>query len=216
MNPPRSSPLADMLAGGDWRARLHGAVSPLDHGVRPLSVAGYRPPGREDHRPGRTAAVLVPILEGTCPEVILTLRAENLSAHGGQVAFPGGAAEPGDASAVATALREAHEEIALDPARVTPVGFLDRYDTISDYRVLPVVGLVAAGTEVWPDDVEVTAVFSVPLEIALDPGRYERREVERDGRHYVIHSLHHGGHLIWGATAAMLLNLAERMGVTGD
>ncbi|MDX1380326.1 MAG: CoA pyrophosphatase [Xanthomonadales bacterium] len=216
MPPPETSSVARWLAGEDWRARLRQAVSPLDHGVRPLSVAGYRPPGREAHRPARTAAVLVPILEGVSPQVILTLRAENLSAHGGQVSFPGGAAEPGDDSAVATALREAREEIALDPSRVTPVGFLDRYDTISDYRVLPVVGLVAAGTEVWPDDVEVTAVFGVPLEIALDPGRYQRREIERDGREYVIHSLNHGGHLIWGATAAILLNLARRLGVPGD
>ena len=216
MPPPETSSVARWLAGEDWCARLRQAVSPLDHGVRPLSVAGYRPPGRDDHRPARTAAVLVPILEGPSPQVILTLRAEHLSAHGGQVSFPGGAAEPGDDSAVATALREAHEEIALDPSRVTPVGFLDRYDTISDYRVLPVVGLVAAGTEVWPDDVEVTAVFGVPLEIALDPGRYQRREIERDGREYVIHSLNHGGHLIWGVTAAMLLNLSRRMGVAGD
>ena len=216
MSSYKTSTAVASLLGGDWRARLGQAVSPLDHGVGPLGLAGYRPPGREDHRPARTAAVLVPIIDGSSPEVILTLRAENLSAHGGQVSFPGGAAEPGDASAVAPALREAHEEIALDPSRVTPVGFLDRYDTISDYRVLPVVGLVAAGTQVWPDDVEVTAVFGVPLEIALDPGRYQRREIERDGRQYIIHSLNHGGHLIWGATAAMLLNLSRRMGLAGD
>jgi 8-oxo-dGTP pyrophosphatase MutT (NUDIX family) len=125
-----------------WRELLLEAVSPLESGVRQLQISGYRPPGDEPFRPSRTAAVLVPLIDAPEPEMVFTRRAEDLPQHPGQVSFPGGAAEENDNSAVETALREAHEEIGL-PRQVTrPIGFLDRMDTISDYRVLPVVALI--------------------------------------------------------------------------
>jgi 8-oxo-dGTP pyrophosphatase MutT (NUDIX family) len=131
--------------------------------------------------------------------------------HAGQVSFPGGAAEEHDNSAVQTALREAWEEIGLPPERTTPIGFLDRMDTISDYRILPVVALVQ-----WPvmwklDYSEVAEVFTVPLSFALDRSRYILGQVTRDGQVHTTWSLQWEKHTIWGVTAAMLLNLAKRM-----
>jgi 8-oxo-dGTP pyrophosphatase MutT (NUDIX family) len=194
-----------------WRRRLLDAVSPLDSGVSGLQVSGYRPPDSDTYRPSRTAAVLVPILDLPDPEVVLTRRADHLAQHPGQVSFPGGAAEEDDRSAVQTALREAHEEIGLPPEAAQPIGFLDRMDTISDYRVLPVVALVSAPVVWAPDHQEVAEVFTVPVSIALDRQRYQGRAVSRDGRTYTIWSLDWEGYNIWGATAAMLMNLITRL-----
>jgi 8-oxo-dGTP pyrophosphatase MutT (NUDIX family) len=134
-----------------------------------------------------------------------------LPQHAGQVSFPGGAAEDDDRSAVQTALREAHEEIGLPPELARPIGFLDRMDTISDYRVLPVVALVAPSVVWLPDKREVAEVFTVPASIALDRARFEEQHVEHDGRSYTIWSLPWKDYNIWGATAAMLMNLIVRM-----
>jgi len=194
-----------------WRELLLQAVSPLESGVRNLQVSGYQPPGEGPFRPSRTAAVLVPLLDYPEPEVVLTRRADHLPQHPGQVSFPGGAAEANDSSAVQTALREAHEEIGLPPEAVRPIGFLDRMDTISDYRVLPVVALVTPPVDWTPDEREVAEVFTVPLSIALNSERYETRIYKRDGREYPIYTLRWQGYRIWGATAAMLMNLISRM-----
>lgn len=195
----------------DWRSRLQQAVTPLHSGVRDLHVTGYRPPGEKDFRPSKTAAVLVPLLDLDEPELILTRRADHLPQHAGQISFPGGAAEDDDTSAVQTALREAHEEIGLSPDSVRPIGFLDRMDTISDYRVLPVVALVTPPIVWVPDEREVAEVFTVPVSVVLDPDRYESYVVRRHGREYTIYSLRWSGYNIWGATAGMLMNLIFRM-----
>ena len=195
----------------NWREVLLDAVSPLESGVRGLHVSGYRPAGDGQSRPSRTAAVLVPILDTTEPEIVFTRRAEHLLQHPGQVSFPGGAAERQDESAVQTALREAYEEIGL-PAEVTkPIGFLDRMDTISDYRVLPVVALVKPPVQWVLDTREVAEVFSVPLCVVLDKDLYEGRQVDRGGNEYTIWSLSWNGYTIWGVTAAILMNLLLRM-----
>jgi 8-oxo-dGTP pyrophosphatase MutT (NUDIX family) len=194
-----------------WRELLLEAVSPLEYGVSNLDVSGYRPLGDEPFRPTRTAAVLVPLLDLPEPEIVFTRRADHLPQHPGQVSFPGGAAEENDSSAVQTALREAQEEIGLPPEVAQPIGFLDRMDTISDYRVLPVVALVTPPVIWKPDPREVAEVFTVPLAIVLDTERYEIRIVVRDGEEYPIYTLRWQGHIIWGATAAMLLNLTSRM-----
>ena len=195
----------------DWRNRLIDAVSPLESGVSALRVDGYRPPNSGDYRPGKTAAVLVPFLDLPEPELVLTRRADHLPQHAGQVSFPGGAAEDDDRSAVQTALREAYEEIGLPPELARPIGFLDRMDTISDYRVLPVVALVTASVNWKPDEREVAEVFTVPASVVLDRQRYAERHVERHGRRYTIWSLQWKDYTIWGATAAMLMNLITRM-----
>lgn len=199
-----------------WRELLMQAVSPLESGVSALAVNGYRPPGEESFRPRKTAAVLVPMLDLEEPELVLTRRADHLVSHPGQVSFPGGAAEEGDSSAVQTALREANEEIGLPAEVTTPIGFLDRMDTISDFRVLPVVALVQPPV-IWKPDVrEVAEVFTVPLAILLDEQCFTARKIEGAGQVYTVWSLQYQGYNIWGATAAMIINLTSRMRAIHD
>ena len=195
----------------DWKPRLLKAVSPLEEGVRPLEVSGFRPPGQEQYRPGRTAAVLVPIIDQASPEVVLTLRARHLAHHPGQVSFPGGSVERVDGSAVETAMRETREEIGIAETTIQPIGFLDRFDTISDYRILPVVGLVEPGLEWIPDRSEVDEVFTVPLEYITDDSRFRRTQREYRGVHHTIWSLTWEKHVIWGVTAAIIRNLVDRL-----
>lgn len=187
------------------------AVSPFEEGVRPLQVVGFKPPGERNYRPGRTAAVLVPIIDQDEPELVLTLRARNLAHHPGQVSFPGGAVERADGSAVDTAKRETREEIGIPESSIRAIGFLDRYDTISDYRVLPVVGLLEPGLRWIPDASEVEEVFTVPFSVISDLSRFKRTDREKDGVNHVIWSLTWQDHLIWGVTAAIIRNLAERI-----
>ena len=198
-----------------WRELLLQAVSPLESGVNGLQVNGYRPPDYSSEegpfRPKKTAAVLVALLDLPEPELVLTRRAEHLPQHPGQVSFPGGAAEESDSSAVQTALREAYEEIGLPAEVTTPIGFLDRLDTISDYRVLPVVAMVKPPVRWILDEREVAEVFTVPLSIALDDSLYETRYFERDGNQYTLWSLKYKRFNIWGATAAIIMNLIVRM-----
>ncbi len=188
-----------------------GAVSPLESGVSGLQISGYRPTGGGLSRPRRTAAVLVPVLDMTEPEIVFTRRAEHLPQHPGQVSFPGGAAEQQDESAVQTALREAYEEIGLPPEVTKPIGFLDRMDTISDYRVLPVVALVKPPVQWVADSREVAEIFSVPLSVVLDKDLYNGRQVDRDGIEHTIWSLSWNNYTIWGVTAAILMNLILRI-----
>ena len=185
------------------------AVSPFNEGVSPLKLSVLHSGGPA--RPNRTAAVLVPVLDKPEPEILLTVRSELLPQHPGQVSFPGGAVDHTDRSAVSTALREAEEEIGLDFSQVSPLGFLDRLDTNSDYRVLPVVGLVRSSFEWKPNLREVSKVFTVPLKLATDHREYNHREVDHEGKNVVISSLDWQGNRIWGITAAILLNFGRRM-----
>jgi len=195
----------------DWKARLITAVSPLEEGVRPLRVTGFKRAGEPDYRPGRTAAVLVPIIEQEEPELVLTLRARDLAHHPGQVSFPGGAVEGVDGTAVETAMRETREEIGIAESNIEPIGFLDRFDTKSDYRVLPVVGLLRPGLEWVPDRMEVDEVFTVPFSYITDPSQFRRSEREIQGVNHTIWSLSWDGHVIWGVTAAIIRNLVDRL-----
>ncbi|HET6565998.1 MAG TPA: CoA pyrophosphatase, partial [Xanthomonadales bacterium] len=184
--------------------------------VGQLEIQGYRAPGLSHVRPRRTAAVLVPLLEQEQPEIVLTRRSDHLPNHAGQVSFPGGAAEAGDPSAVHTAMREAFEEIGLPAEQTTPLGFLDRLDTISDYRVLPVVALVEPPVIWIPDNREVAEVFTIPLAFIINLEHYENRPVKRAGNEYSIWYLQYERHTVWGATAAILLNLAMRYRDVGN
>lgn len=195
----------------DWKGRLIAAVSPFADGVQPLHVSGFKPSGERQYRPGRTAAVLVPVIDQDNPELVLTLRARDLAHHPGQVCFPGGAIERPDETAVETALRETREEIGVPEAAIRPIGFLDRYDTISDYRVLPVVGLMAPGLEWVPDRTEVDEVFTVPLSYLTDNSRFRRTEREYRGVTHTIWSVTWNDRVIWGVTAAIIRNLVDRL-----
>ena len=157
------------------------------------------------------AAVLIGIREGVQPRLVFTVRDGRLQAHAGQVAFPGGRSDPDDDGAVATALRESEEEIGLDRSLVTPLGFLDRFETISGYCVTPVVARIAAQAQLYPAPAEVAEVFEVPLAFLLDPANLRRYTMEFRGCERPMVEFVHAGHRIWGATAEMLCNLLERM-----
>jgi 8-oxo-dGTP pyrophosphatase MutT (NUDIX family) len=195
----------------DLHHTLLSAVSSFDQGVSALKLNVLRDTGGNPSRPRRTAAVLVPILDKPEPEILLTVRSEFLPQHPGQVSFPGGAVDHADRSAISTALREAEEEIGLDFSQVSPLGFLDRVDTNSDYRVLPVVGLVRSSFVWKPDYREVSEVFTVPLKLAVNRNEYSHVEVDHEGKTIVVSSLHWQGHRIWGITAAILMNLGDRL-----
>ena len=191
--------------------KLLRAVSSFDEGVSALKLNVLHNTAGAQSRPNRTAAVLVPVLDKPEPEILLTVRSELLMQHPGQVSFPGGSVDRTDRSAVSTALREAEEEIGLDFSQVSPLGFLDRVDTISDYRVLPVVGLVRSSFVWKPDLREVSEVFTIPMKLAIDHREYSHQNVNHEGKTVVISSLNWQGHNIWGITAAILLNFGRRM-----
>ena len=163
------------------------------------------------HRARQPAAVLVGIREGVQPRLVLTVRTGHLQDHAGQVAFPGGRSEPEDSDAVATALRESEEEIGLDRRLVTPLGYLDRFETVSGFCVTPVVAKIAPEARLYPAPDEVAEVFEVPLAFLLDPANLRRYTMEFRGHQRPMVEFVHAGHRIWGATAAMLCNLLQRM-----
>ena len=162
----------------------------------------------------RRAAVLLPILQS--PEgarVVYTLRTDGLRDHAGQVSFPGGGVDPGDASLLETALREAEEEVDLRRDLVEVVGELeDMYVPPSRFLVKPFVGLLPPEAELILAPDEVEAIFSVGLDELMSPDSLRNAVWERDGRHIEVPLFAVGGHEIWGATAAMTANLLARLG----
>lgn len=175
-------------------------------------------PGMELPDKRRPASVLIPVIgRPEHPTILLTQRSADLPHHAGQVSFPGGRAEETDADAVDTALRETEEEIGLDRGHVEVIGRLDTYVTRTGFVVTPIVGLVRPPFEVTPDPVEVAAIFEVPLSFVLDRSNHERhsREWQNMIRHFYV--LPHPERYIWGATAGMLVNLADLLlGVLED
>jgi 8-oxo-dGTP pyrophosphatase MutT (NUDIX family) len=186
----------------------------------PVEAAEVREATRGDHdlNPGETppsaalrpAAVLVPLIEHKSGwAVLLTQRTAHLSAHAGQISFPGGRIEAADADAVAAALRETEEEVGLARANVSVVGRLDTYITGTGFEITPIVGIVAPPYTLTIDPYEVAEAFEVPLSYVLDTRNHNRTERESAGRTRVFFVLPYEGRNIWGATAGMLVNLAE-------
>ncbi len=161
--------------------------------------------------PLRPAAVLVPIIHGPAPGVLLTLRTSHLSAHAGQVAFPGGRIDPGDASPEAAALREAQEEIGLDPGNAELAGRLPDYVTGTGYHITPILALLPAGLPLHASPDEVAEIFILPLATLLDPAAPEQRSQVYRGRERRFWVWPHERHYIWGATAGILVQLAARL-----
>jgi 8-oxo-dGTP pyrophosphatase MutT (NUDIX family) len=206
--------MSDALAAGGLaereglRLRLQAAGGGLDaHGW--LS-------GDEGHERQARPAPLTPaaVLLGLVarpggPHIILTQRTAHLRDHAGQISLPGGRIEPDDDGPAAAALREALEEIGLAPAKVELLGGLRPYDTITGFRIHPIVGWIEPPVELTPDPFEVAEVFEVPLSFAVDPVNHRRDSYERNGqlRHFYV--LSYQQRHIWGATAGILVNFAR-------
>lgn len=158
----------------------------------------------------RQAAVLVAITDRAEPGLILTQRREHLRTHPGQVAFPGGRIDAGE-DAPAAALREAYEELGLNPALVRLIGEADPYCTVTGYWVTPVIGVVPPDLELAANPDEVADWFEAPLDFVLDPMNQRQMTAEYRGRLRQYYQIDWEGRHIWGATAAMLVNLSRRI-----
>ena len=160
----------------------------------------------------RPAAVLIAITDRAEPGVLLTLRNESLRRHAGQVSLPGGRIDPKDATPIDAALREAEEEIGLPRSAVEIVGTSDIFRIGSGFEILPVVGVIAPDLPLVPHEAEVAAVFETPLAFLFDPANRVRREVDYQNHRRHYYEIQWEDHRIWGATAAILINLARRLG----
>ena len=162
-------------------------------------------------RPIRPAAVLVPIVDHKEPTVLLTQRAQHLPNHAGQVSFPGGKIDKGDATPLAAALRETDEEIGLDRTHIEPLGYLDVYMTTLGYRIVPTIARVKPGFELRLSTSEVDDTFEVPLAFLMDQANVQRHARDWQGitRHY--YAITFCERYIWGVTAGILRNLHDRI-----
>ena len=211
---------AQMLSAKDFFDRVRARLTlDVPAGLNDPNIT----PKRGDHdadpvmqkiaqvRPIRPAAVLVPVIERDEPMVLLTQRAAHLPDHPGQISFPGGKIDKGDASPLASALREAEEEIGLDRNLVEPLGYLDLYMTTRGYRIVPVIARVAPDFHLRLNTREVDAAFEVPLNFAMEVKNHQRHSRDWEGitRHY--YAIPYRDRYIWGVTAGILRNLYDRI-----
>jgi 8-oxo-dGTP pyrophosphatase MutT (NUDIX family) len=158
----------------------------------------------------RPAAVLIAVTDRAEPGVLLTHRPETMRAHPGQVAFPGGKIDPGE-DAVEAALREAHEELGIDPQAVRVIGASDRFVTGSGYDVTPVLAIIPPDLPIVPDPHEVSGWFEAPLRFILDSANHVQKIGEFRGHERPYLEIEWQGHRIWGVTAAIIHNLSLRL-----
>jgi len=206
---PLTEPAHEDVAAPRWRERLRAALlEPLsERQAAPGEVGGT---GHHEHAT-RRAAVLIPIVGASRPYIYFTQRSDALRHHPGQISFPGGSVEAFDASAQAAALREAQEEIGLDPAKVEILGELPAYRTGTGFIISPYVGWVDPSARVTADEIEVARIFGVPLAHALDDRQFSLHALERDGREYQFYAIDYDADHIWGATAGILYGLLQRL-----
>ena len=198
-----------MLAGTVRQHVIERDLSHGDHGDFHLN-----PDERERilQRPLREAAVLIPIVDRSDgATVILTQRSSRLAKHSGQVAFPGGAVDPGDAGPLAAALRETEEEIGLPRTLPDPLGQLPDYVTGSGYRIRPIIAIVPPVFSLAPNPGEVDEVFEVPLAFLMDPANHHRGSRVWQGAERHFYEMPYGRHYIWGVTAGIIRLFYERV-----
>jgi 8-oxo-dGTP pyrophosphatase MutT (NUDIX family) len=204
----------------DLRVRAKGRLSPelaadaLDPAFAPAR-GDYvlNAPAPEPHivAKARPAAVLAPIVaRPEAPTVLLTLRASHMRSHSGQVAFPGGKIDDGE-TALAAALREAQEEIGLEPRFVEPLGWLDPYLTGTGYRIMPLLAIVDPSFTLTINPHEVEDVFETPLSFLMNGANHQRQSREWQGKLRHFYAMPYQERYIWGATAGILRNLFERL-----
>jgi 8-oxo-dGTP pyrophosphatase MutT (NUDIX family) len=204
----------------DWRERLRRSLLRTpDHRLEHCRAAGLAQQSADVRARLRAAwpqslhaaAVLLPIIERRdSPALLMTVRASHLRRHAGQISFPGGRLESGDADIAAAAMRETEEEIGIAAAAIEPIGYLPDHVVQTGYRITPVVALLAPGLALTPDGAEVAEVFELPLAIALAAHSYRVSRRSIRGVDVDTWELTFGDHNIWGATAGMLAHLRER------
>jgi 8-oxo-dGTP pyrophosphatase MutT (NUDIX family) len=192
------------------RDRLAAALSPELDEPQTQDVFLYADRPMPDG-PFTPAAVLVAITDRPAPGMLFTLRHAGLRQHSGQVAFPGGRLDPDDADAIAAALREAEEEIALPPGVVEVIGRSDTFRTGTGFAIEPIIGIVPPDLPLQPADGEVEAIFEVPLDFLLDAANRELKTVDWQGGKRSYYEYLWEEQRIWGVTAAILVNLARRI-----
>jgi 8-oxo-dGTP pyrophosphatase MutT (NUDIX family) len=188
----------------NWRHRLQAALDP----ALSIEIEDERHFAVDTHR---AAAVLIPITDRAEPGVILTQRPTWLRSHAGQVAFPGGKVDESDESAIAAALREAHEELNIPPTIVDVIGVADIYFSGSGYSIAPVIGFIPADLIMRPNPQEVEDYFEVPLAFLLDPANSVRKEAAWNGQQRSYYDMQWGERRIWGVTAGIIANLVRRL-----
>lgn len=192
--------------------RKHLASSKPPEDFSPQRAYGDLPVGVLPRQPWKPASVLVPLVEHESGHtVLLTRRTDRLQVHAGQVSFPGGSVEHVDRDPIQTALRETEEETGLSRTFIDVIGYLDGYLTITGYAVTPVVGLIRPGFALRPDPLEVAEIFEVPLDWLWDPNNRQVHTRQLAGRDVGYYQFDYDGHVIWGATAAMLVGLLGKL-----
>ncbi|EPR7711092.1 CoA pyrophosphatase [Enterobacter hormaechei] len=161
----------------------------------------------------RQAAVLIPVVRREQPGLLLTQRSPHMRKHAGQAAFPGGAVDSTDASLIAAALREAHEEVAIPPEAVEVIGVLPPVDSVTGFQVTPVVGIIPPDLQYHASVDEVSAVFEMPLEEALRLGRYHPLDIHRRGHDHRVWLSWYQHYFVWGMTAGIIRELALQIGL---
>ena len=199
------------ISAAEIRRRLSATRMPEDPLAVDMTDISKRMPDRVTRALGnnlRPAGVLIPIIERRdALRVLLTERSADLRHHAGQVSFPGGGMESHDADIIATALREAHEEVGIEPHDVDIAGFLKPTPTVTGFAVTPIVGFVRETFSLNIDPTEVEKAFEVPLDFLMDYRNEEHTQREFEGVMIPVVTFHYEGHRIWGATANMLITL---------
>ncbi|MCK6453912.1 MAG: CoA pyrophosphatase [Alphaproteobacteria bacterium] len=199
-----------MLNRASVRERLATPRLPRERGDGDLNPEFRRRELLAQGRSLRPAAVLVPLVDRAHGmTVLLTQRSPHLADHAGQVCFPGGRIEPHDPDPATAALREAQEEVGLAPDCIELIGQLDKYVVRTGYEITPVVGVLDPPSALVHDPTEVSEVFEVPLSFILDPANVQLQQRAFNGAMRQFYVWPYPGYYIWGATAAMLVNLSE-------
>lgn len=185
------------MSAGTYREHIVGRLAQTPPVLRPSSL--------------KPAAVLLPIVTRAEPTLLFTRRTDHLTSHAGQICFPGGRFHAPDESLVDTALRELEEETGIGKDLIDVGGFLDPYETRTGYAILPVVGFMREDFVLVPNTDEVAEIFEAPLGFVLDPSNRKTKSLERDGLTHEYFAIQFDRHTIWGVTAAIIANFADKL-----
>jgi 8-oxo-dGTP pyrophosphatase MutT (NUDIX family) len=215
ISPPQLYSVQDVMARARQHMSLHLPPDIWQQQLTPRHGDHALAPDILTHAqnvPSRPAAVLIGLIERQgSAHILLTKRAADLRHHSGQIAFPGGKIDADDASPLAAALREAQEEIGLPPTSVTPLGYLDPWQTMTGYRIIPTLAVINEPFTLTPNESEVEAIFEVPVAFLMDPRHHLIHSRQSGTKERRFYAMTYGAHYIWGATAGILRMLYARL-----